>query len=57
MVKLEEKSDGFYVLEVEIAGYSVTKIFQEVDKPLEEISETPMPEGFYLNIPDNKIHI
>ena len=52
MGKLEEKSDGNYVLEVQIGHVSVKKAFIESEKPLDEISDEPKPDGFYLNIPD-----
>ena len=52
MGKLEEKSDGNYVLEVKVGNIKLTKAFKDAEKPLEEISKTPMPDGFYLYIPD-----
>ena len=52
MGKLEEKSDGYYVLEVTVGATHVKMAFQEADKPLEEISEKPATDGFYLDIPD-----
>lgn len=52
MGKLEEKSDGNYVLEVKVGCIKVTKAFKDAEKPLDEISKTPMPDGFYLYIPD-----
>lgn len=52
MGKLEEKSDGYYILEVEIGCVTVKKAFMDADKPLEEISAMPMPDGFYLEISD-----
>ena len=52
MGKLEEKSDGNYVLEVKIGSIKLTKAFKDAEKPLDEISQTPMPDGFYLYIPD-----
>lgn len=52
MGKLEEKSDGNYILEVKVGNIKLTKAFKDAEKPLEEISKTPMPDGFYLYIPD-----
>lgn len=52
--KLEEKSDGYYILEAQIGCLTIKKAFQEANKPLDEISKTPKPDGFYLNIPDIK---
>ena len=52
MGKLEEKSDGNYLLEVKIGNLRIKKAFKDADKPLEEISRVPMPDGFYLHIPD-----
>ena len=54
MGKLEEKSDGNYVLEVKVGNIKLTKAFKDAEKPLDEISQTPMPNGFYLYIPDVK---
>ena len=54
MGKLEEKSDGNYVLEVKVGNVKLTKAFKDAEKPLEEISKTPMPNGFYLYISDVK---
>ncbi len=48
MVKLEEKSDGYYVLETCIGCIAVKKAFIESDKPLDEISSTPKTDGFFL---------
>ena len=52
MGKLEEKSDGNYVLEVKIGNIKLTKAFKDAEKPLDQISKTPMPDGFFLYIPD-----
>lgn len=52
MGKLEEKSDGNYILEVKVGNIKLTKAFKDAEKPLDEISQTPMPDGFYLYIPD-----
>lgn len=52
MGKLEEKSDGNYVLEVKVGCLSINKAFKDAEKPLEEISKIPKPDGFYLYIPD-----
>lgn len=54
MVKLEQKSDGYYILEVQAGCMTVTKAFMDADKPLEEISTEPMPDGFCLDIPDKE---
>lgn len=56
MGKLEERSDGYYVLEgVKVGEMNIPpKVFQIVDKPLDEVSKKPKPDGFYLNIPDRK---
>ena len=54
MGKLEEKSDGYFVLEVKIGNVIVKKIFKAVDIPLDEISEEPKVDGFYLDIPDRE---
>ena len=54
MGKLEEKSDGNYVLEVKVGCLSINKAFKDAEKPLDEISQTPMSNGFYLYIPDVK---
>lgn len=52
MGKLEEKSDGNYILEVKVGNIKLTKAFKDAEKPLDEISKNPMPNGFYLYIPD-----
>lgn len=52
MGKLEEKSDGNYILEVKVGNIKLTKAFKDAENPLDEISQTPMPDGFYLYIPD-----
>lgn len=52
MGKLEEKSDGYYVLEVRIGCTAIKKAFAKSDKPLDEISSTPKADGFFLDIPD-----
>lgn len=56
MGKLEERSDGYYVLEgVKVGVVNIpTKVFQEVEKPLEGISKELKPDGFYLDIPDRE---
>ena len=54
MGKLEEKSDGNYVLEVKVGSIKLTKAFKNAEKPLDQISKIPMPNGFYLYIPDVK---
>lgn len=52
MGKLEERSDGYFVLDVQIGAIRVERAFMPADKPLEEVSEEPMDDGFYLEIPD-----
>lgn len=52
MGKLEQKSDGYYILDVTIGCLTVKKAFKDADKSLEEISDQPMTNGFYLQIPD-----
>ncbi len=56
MGKLEERSDGYYVLEnVKVGMMTIPpKVFQEVEKPLEEVSKQPKSDGFYLDIPDRE---
>lgn len=56
MGKLEERSDGYYVLEdVKVGIITIPpKVFQEVDKPLEDVSKEPKSDGFYLDIPDRE---
>lgn len=54
MGKLEEKSDGYYILEVTVGCVTIKKALMDVDKPMEEISTEPKTDGFYLNIPDTK---
>lgn len=53
MGKLVELSDGYFLLEVRIGSLSVIKIFKEVEKPMDQISRVPMPDGFYLHIIDD----
>ena len=55
MGKLVEYSNGYYILEVEIAGMTVKKCFKESDISAEEITNNPKPDGFYLYIPDLKL--
>lgn len=52
MGKLEQKKDGYYILDVKIGLLTVKKALMDSDKPLEEIPEEPMADGFYLEIPD-----
>ena len=54
MGKLEQRADGYYILETKIGCISITKAFQDADKPLDEISKNAKPNGFYLEIPDIK---
>lgn len=52
MGKLEEKSDGYYILEVTIGCMTLKKAFMDADKPIEEISDLPKSDGFFLAIPE-----
>ena len=52
MGKLEKKSDGYYILELQMGAISLKKAFMDADKPFDKISVDPAPEGFYLEIPD-----
>lgn len=52
MGKLEQKSDGYYVLEVTIGCLTVKMALMDADKPLEEISTERKTDGFYLYIPE-----
>jgi len=52
MGKLEQKADGYYVLDVTIGCMTFKKAFMDADKPLEEISDEPKPDGFFLHIPE-----
>lgn len=56
MGKLEERSDGYYVLsDIKVGKLNIPpKVFQEVEKPLEEVSKQPKSDGFYLDIPDKE---
>ncbi len=54
MGKLEEKSDGYYILEAQVGCVTIKKAFMDADKPLEEISTKPKSDGFYLDIPDRE---
>lgn len=54
MGKLEQKSDGSYILEVTLGCVTVKKALVDADKPLDEIPNEPKPDGFYLEIPDKK---
>lgn len=54
MGKLEEMSDGYYILDVTLGCMTIKKAFMDADKPLDEISEVPKPDGFKLEILDNK---
>lgn len=54
MGKLEEMSDGYYILDVTLGCITVKKAFMDADKPLDKISEVPKPDGFKLEILDNK---
>lgn len=56
MLKLEEKSDGYYILEATFGAITIQKAFMDADKTLEEISENPMPDGFKLEIPDENLN-
>lgn len=48
---LERRSDGYYVLHVDLGAIQIDKVFMDADRNLDEISTTPDPE-FYLYIPD-----
>ena len=52
MGKLEEMTDGYYILEVDFGAVSIKKAFMDADKPLEEISTEPKSDGFKLKIRD-----
>ena len=52
MGTLEQKSDGYYVLDVTIGCVTIKKAFMDSDKPLDEISDERKPDGFFLHIPD-----
>ena len=54
MGKLEQRADGYYILETQVGCISIKKAFQDADKPLNEISKNAKPDGFYLEIPDIK---
>ena len=49
---LGEMSDGNYILYVEVGCITVVKIFKLAEISLDKVSQTPMPNGFYLKIPD-----
>lgn len=50
---LAEMSDGTYILYVEIGSVTVAKVFEPVEMSFDEVP-IPMPDGFYLYIPDVK---
>lgn len=52
MGKLQEMSDGNYILEAKVGCMEIRKSFKDSDTPLEEVSQKPMQDGFYLHIPD-----
>lgn len=54
MGKLEEMSDGNYILDTIVGEVHITKVFKESDIPLDNVSKEPKSDGFYLNIPDIK---
>ena len=54
MVKLEQRADGYYVLEAIIGCTKVEKVFMDADKPLEDVSTEHKADGFFLNIPDKE---
>lgn len=54
MGQLEETSDGYYILEVTLGCMTIKKALMDADKPLEEISKVPKPDGFKLEILDVK---
>lgn len=55
MGKLEEISDGYYILEVKFGCTTIKKALMDSDKPLEMLEENSIsqkPDGFKLEIPD-----
>ena len=54
MGKLEEMSDGNYILDIMVGAVHITKVLKESDIPLDKVSKEPKSNGFYLNIPDIK---
>lgn len=56
MVKLEERSDGYFILEINLGYIVIKKIFKEMDIPMSEVSNEPKSDGFYLNIPFPEIN-
>lgn len=53
MGKFCEMSDGVFLLEIKIGTMYIKRAFVPADIALSDISKKPMPEGFYLYIPDN----
>lgn len=49
-----EMSDGNYILYVKVGTVEVGRIFKPAEIPVDKVSQTPMPDGFYLYIPDVK---
>lgn len=54
MGKLEEMSDGNFILDTIVDEVHITKVFKESNTPLDNVSKEPKSDGFYLNIPDIK---
>ena len=54
MVKLEEREDGYYVLEAKHEGVTLVKAFMDADKPLSEVAQKPKANGFVLIVNDGK---
>lgn len=54
MGKLEERSNGYFVLEVTFGPVVVKRAFMASDIPLEQIPEERKTDGFYLYIPDTE---
>lgn len=54
MGKLEEMSDGNFILDTIVGEVHITKVFKESNTPLDNVSKEPKSDGFYLNIPDIK---
>lgn len=52
MGKLEERKDGFFVLDAVVGSVHIKKVFTESEKTIAEVAEEPKQGGFYLDIPD-----
>lgn len=53
MGRLQEMSDGVFLLEVKIGTVYIKRAFVPAQKKLSEVSDKPMQDGFYLYIPDH----